>query len=110
MYAAYLGSELMLKVLEIMQKMGLTVKRIFLYIDTISTLIGISNHPGKYSSPVSTWLAQINFNLYKCGTIMNQPKEMVPLFVDQAKRTNFADYLTKYDLIKDNPQIWSEFQ
>ena len=90
--------------------MGLTVKWIFLFIDAISTLIGISNHPGKYNSPVSTWLAQINFNLFKCGNITNQPKELIPLFVDQAKRTNFTDYLTKYDLIKDHSEMWLEFQ
>ena len=90
--------------------MGLTVKRIFLFIDAISTLIALSNHPGKYKSPVSRWLAQTNFNLFKCGNIINQPKELIPLFIDQSQRTNFADYLTKYDLVRDHTEMWLEFQ
>ena len=73
-YAAYLASTLMLKFVEIMQKQDIPIKQIFLFIDAISTIIGLSNHPGRYKNPHSRWLAMRNFNLFKCGNLVNQPK------------------------------------
>ena len=51
-----------------------------------------------------------NFNLFKCGNLVTQPKESIYLYIDQRLRPNMADYLTKYNLQKDQPQLWLEFQ
>ena len=50
-YAGWIGSIISFKILEIMQKMDLPVKRAILFIDAISTLISLGNHPAKYKNP-----------------------------------------------------------
>ena len=39
-----------------------------------------------------------------------QNKQDIPLFINQTLRTNFADFLTKFNLELDTPATWLEYQ
>ena len=109
-YAALQCSVLLLKVTQIMKSLGLTVNNSILFCDAISTLISIGQNPGNFKHPSQTWLSGINANLYQLALITGQKKQDIPLFIDQKVRTNFADYMTKFNLVKDAPEKWYEFQ
>ena len=49
-------------------------------------------------------------NLFQIALLSKQRKEELPLFLDQSIRVNFADYLTKYNLDKEQPKFWLELQ
>ena len=66
-YASWLASEILFKVCEIMAELKLPIKRTFLFIDAISTLISLSHHSVKYKDPFCRLLAATNVNLYKIG-------------------------------------------
>ena len=109
-YGVFQCSILLLKIAQIMQSLDLKVKAGLLFCDTISTLISIGQHPGNYKSPFRKWLAGINVNLYQLGLITGQQKQDIPWFINQRKRVNFADYMTKFDLTNDMPDLWLELQ
>ena len=109
-YAVFQCSSLLLKVAQIMQSLGLTVKTGLLFCDAISMLISIGQHPGNFKTPYRIWLSGINANIYQLALIMGQQKQDIPLFIDQKVQTNFADYMTKFDLINDRPEKWYELQ
>ena len=73
-YMALQASTIMLKVLEIMQKMKLPITKAILFIDAISTLISLGNHPAKYKTPFRRWLSATNVNLFKSAQITGQTK------------------------------------
>ena len=50
-YRGWLGSEILLKVCEIMNDMAVLIKKSILFLDVISTLISLSHHLAKYKDP-----------------------------------------------------------
>ena len=109
-YAAFQASEIMLKVMDIMQTFHIPVKRAILFIDAISTLISLRQHPVKFKCPLRRWFASTNINLFKAAQISGQTKEDIPLFINQTQRVNYADLLTKFNLLTDTAHIWLELQ
>ena len=77
----------------------------FLFIDAISTILGLGIHPGRLKSPHARWLAMTNFNLFKIGQLVNQTKESIYLYIDQKLQPNMADLLTKFNIHKDQPKL-----
>ena len=49
-------------------------------------------------------------NLYKIAQLSHQLKQNIPLFLDQRKRQNYADILTKFNVEKQTPALWFEYQ
>ena len=109
-YASWLGSEILLRVCEIMSELKLPIKKTFLFIDAISTLISLSHHLAKYKDPFRRLLASTNVNLFKVAQLSGQTKESVPLFLNQNKCMNFADLLTKFHIQGGKPSLRLEYQ
>ena len=109
-YAAWQGSELMWKVVHLMEDLKIPVSRCILFIDAISTLLSLERHPVKFPLPLRRWFAAVNINLYKCAQVSHQSKEDILMYIDQGLRINFADYLTKFNLSTDRPSQWLELQ
>ena len=107
MHACWLGSELLHKVCEIMSELSLPIMKAFLFVNAISTLISLSHHSVQYKNPFCKLLASTNVNLYKVALLSGQAKEDIPLFINQHKRTNFADLLMKFNIESEKPTLIS---
>merc|ERR1712055_1036408 len=86
------------------------VTKAILFIDAISTLISLSKHPALFPAPANRYLAQTNINLIKCAAITQQKKDTIACFLNQNKRQNMADLISKHDLINDTPELWLKLQ
>ena len=93
-----------------MDELKIPITRCLMFVDAISTLLSLRQHPARYKPPLRNWFAATNINLFKCAQISKQLKENIPVFINQTKRVNFADLLTKFNLTKDTSDVWLEMQ
>ena len=105
-----MGAEMLLNITSIMSELHIPIYKCILFCDAISTIISHNNHPANYISPISRWLASANIHLYKIADIIGCQKQDIVLYINQKRHTNFADCLTKFNIIDDTPQMWLDLQ
>ena len=100
--SAYVTAILPLKISQLMLELNLPIKKCYLFVDVITTIISMHQHPAKYFVIFHRYLSSININLFQTAIISKQTKEHIPLFINQQKRVNFADLLTKFSHISES--------
>ena len=110
MFTFMLGTNQLLKATELMLKQDLPISRVIIFVDALSTILATNIHPGRLKSPYNRWLSMANFNLFKIGNLVQQPKESIYLFINQKLRLNLADILTKFHIKTESAQYWNELQ
>ena len=109
-YAFLMGTNQLLKVTELMLKQDLPISRVIIFVDALSTILAANIHPGRLKSPYNRWLSMANYNLFKTGNLVKQPKETIYLFINQKIRVNLADTLTKFQIKTESAEYWNELQ
>ena len=101
---------MLLHITSIMSELQIPTYKCRLFCDNISTIISHNNHLANYISPMSRLLASANIQLYKIADIIGCQKQDIVLYINQKRHTNFADCLTKFNIIDDTPQMWLDLQ
>ena len=99
MHGLWLAASNALKALQTIQETKIPIEAVYLGLDALSQVVGLSRTPQALKPKLRRLYANINLHLFKIANLTGQKKEDIVLWIEGA--SNPADKLGKFDINKD---------
>ena len=98
MHGLWLAASNALKALQTIQETKIPIEAVYLGLDTLSQVVGLSRTPQALKPKLRRLYANINLHLFEIANLTGQKKEDIVLWIEGA--SNPADKLGKFDIDK----------
>ena len=104
MHGLWLAASNALKALQTIQETKIPIEAVYLGLDALSQVVGLSRTPQALKPKLRRLYVNINLHLFEIANLTGQKKEDIVLWIEGA--SNPADKLGKFDINKDPVEKW----